>query len=104
MNYPESARSHQQVLFIENLVRPHVIQDELNVAYKLMAEDIDRETEAFEWAESLIGDVDRIDNEECWMISIGPIPNSDQAIRQHDAFLNGYAPEDDGLYDDVRSN
>lgn len=23
------------------------------------------------------------------------------AIRSHDAFLNGYAPEDDGLYDDL---
>ena len=45
--------------FIENLVRPHVIQDELNAAYKLMAEDTERETEAFEWAESLIRDVDQ---------------------------------------------
>ena len=45
--------------FIENLVRPHVIKDDLNAAYKLMAEDTERETEAFEWAESLIGDVDQ---------------------------------------------
>ena len=36
-----------------------------------------------------------------WMISIVPIPNTDQAIRQHDAFLNGYAPEDEGLYDEL---
>ena len=26
---------------------------------KLMAEDVERETEAFEWAEFLIGDVDQ---------------------------------------------
>ena len=32
--------------FIENLLRPHVIKDELDAAYKLMAEDEERETEA----------------------------------------------------------
>ena len=45
----EAARSHQQVLFIENPVHSQVIQDELNAAYKFMAEDIERETEAFKW-------------------------------------------------------
>ena len=33
-----------------------------------------------------------------WLISIAPAPL--EPIRQHDAFLNGYAPEDEGLYDD----
>jgi len=41
--------------FIEDLLRPYVIQDELDAAYKLMAEDQDRETEALDWAEALIG-------------------------------------------------
>lgn len=44
--------------FIEDLLRPHVIQDELDVVYKLMAEDEARETEALVWAESLIGDIE----------------------------------------------
>lgn len=44
--------------FIENLVRPHVIKDELDAAYKLMAEDRARESEALEWSEALIGDVE----------------------------------------------
>jgi predicted CopG family antitoxin len=45
--------------FIEDLVRPHVITDELDAAYKLMAEDKTRETEALAWTEALIGDIDR---------------------------------------------
>ncbi|MGB8699964.1 MAG: hypothetical protein WCD18_11155 [Thermosynechococcaceae cyanobacterium] len=44
--------------FIENLVRPHVIQDDLDAAYQQMADDKDREAEAWEWAEALIGDCD----------------------------------------------
>lgn len=48
-----------------------------------------------------------------WLISIAPapLPKPEQSpgmeivqiaepVRQHDAFLNGYAPEDEGLYDD----
>ncbi len=37
-----------------------------------------------------------------WLISIAPVANAVQTtpIRQHDAFLQGYAPEDEGLYDD----
>jgi predicted CopG family antitoxin len=42
--------------FIEDLLRPYVIKDELDAAYRLMAEDHDRETAAFAWAEVLIGD------------------------------------------------
>ena len=45
--------------FIENLLRPHVIKDELDAAYKLMAEDEERETEALGWAEDLIGNSER---------------------------------------------
>ena len=45
--------------FIENLLRPHVIKDELDAAYKRMAEDEARETEALDWAEALIGDSER---------------------------------------------
>ena len=43
--------------FIENLVRPYVIEDDLDAAYKQMAEDENREMEAMEWAEALISDV-----------------------------------------------
>ncbi|MGB7415090.1 MAG: hypothetical protein WA902_12865 [Thermosynechococcaceae cyanobacterium] len=41
--------------FIETLVRLHVIKDELGAAYKLMAEDREREAEALAWTEALIG-------------------------------------------------
>jgi predicted CopG family antitoxin len=43
--------------FIENLVRPYVIEDNLDAAYKQMAADEGREREALEWSEFLIGDV-----------------------------------------------
>ena len=43
--------------FIEDLVRPHVIDEELESAYAQMAQDEERETEALEWAESTIGDI-----------------------------------------------
>jgi predicted CopG family antitoxin len=43
--------------FIENLVRPHVLFPDLEAAYREMAEDEERETEALEWAEATIGDV-----------------------------------------------
>jgi len=42
--------------FIEDLVRPHVINKNLYEAYKQMAEDSARENEAFEWSEGTIGD------------------------------------------------
>lgn len=32
-----------------------------------------------------------------WLITIQPLPIP---IRSHSAFLNSYAPEDEGLYDD----
>jgi hypothetical protein len=36
-----------------------------------------------------------------WLVTIQPCEGSPPAaIRRHDAFLNGYVPEDEGLYDD----
>ena len=43
--------------FIEDLVRPHVIKKEMYVAYKEMAADEVRESEALEWAEATFGDL-----------------------------------------------
>ncbi|MBA3714637.1 MAG: addiction module antitoxin [Pyrinomonadaceae bacterium] len=43
--------------FIESLVRPHVLNQEFEAAYRQMAEDEAREAEALEWAEATIGDV-----------------------------------------------
>lgn len=43
--------------FIEDLVRPHVLDQELEVAYSQMAQDEERETEALEWAEATLGDM-----------------------------------------------
>ena len=43
--------------FIESLVRPHVIDTELEAAYGEMARDEAREAEALQWAEATIGDV-----------------------------------------------
>ncbi|MGH7572569.1 MAG: addiction module antitoxin [Gemmatimonadota bacterium] len=43
--------------FIERLVRPHVIEEDLDEAYARMAADEAREGEASEWANSLISDV-----------------------------------------------
>jgi hypothetical protein len=36
-----------------------------------------------------------------WVITIRPAECPPPAIRSHDAFLNSYAPEDEGLYDDL---
>lgn len=43
--------------FIEDLVRPHVLDEELEQAYAQMAKDEQRENEALEWAEATVGDV-----------------------------------------------
>ena len=43
--------------FIEDLVRPHVIDEELELAYAQMAKDEERESEALEWVEAVIGDI-----------------------------------------------
>ena len=43
--------------FIENLVRPHVLDKSLATGYEQMAKDEQREQEALEWIEAHIGDV-----------------------------------------------
>lgn len=43
--------------FIEELVRPHVVKKNMYAAYKEMAADKVRETEAIEWAEGTVGDL-----------------------------------------------
>jgi len=43
--------------FVEDAVRPHVLPQRLEAAYREMAEDEKREAEALEWAEAVVGDV-----------------------------------------------
>ena len=43
--------------FLTELARPHVVQDDLEAGYRAMAADDEREHEAAEWIEGLIGDV-----------------------------------------------
>lgn len=43
--------------FLEALARPHVIDADLEAAYREMAADEIREAEAEEWVEGLVGDV-----------------------------------------------
>lgn len=43
--------------FIESLVRPHVLREDLEAAYREMALDEVREDEALEWADSTVRDV-----------------------------------------------
>lgn len=35
-----------------------------------------------------------------WLITVQPVGSSEESVRRHTAFLNSYAPEDEGLYDD----
>jgi hypothetical protein len=46
--------------FIESLIRPHVMVEDLEAAYAEMARDDRRETEALEWAEGSIGEVSKV--------------------------------------------
>ena len=43
--------------FLEDLARPHVVDESLESAYRAMAADNAREAAALEWSEALIGDV-----------------------------------------------
>ena len=43
--------------FIEDLVRPHVTKKDIYAAYKEMAANEVRESEAIEWAEATFGDI-----------------------------------------------
>ncbi|WGV27854.1 hypothetical protein [Halotia branconii] len=38
-----------------------------------------------------------------WVITIQQKAEESESTRSHNAFLNGYAPEDEGLYDDYPS-
>ena len=44
--------------FLEDLARPHVVPRNLDTAYRDMAADSVRESEAEEWGEGLIGDLE----------------------------------------------
>ncbi len=43
--------------FIESLVRPHVVEEGIEVAYRQMAGEEAREVEASEWADDTSGDI-----------------------------------------------
>lgn len=43
--------------FLEELARPHVINDKLAAAYREMAADEEREAEAMSWSEGTLGDI-----------------------------------------------
>ena len=43
--------------FLNDLARPHVIEEDLDMAYREMAADEDRESEALEWSEAMVSDV-----------------------------------------------
>lgn len=51
------AGEHHISRFIEDIVRPHVITPDLDAAYAAMAQDTEREEEAFEWAEAMVGNL-----------------------------------------------
>lgn len=44
--------------FLENLARPFVLREDMEAAYREMATDKEREAEALEWSEGMIGDTD----------------------------------------------
>lgn len=43
--------------FLEDLARPHVVNQDLLAGYQAMAADQEREDSALEWSNALIGDV-----------------------------------------------
>ena len=43
--------------FLNDLARPHVVRERLAEGYRAMAADEQREREATEWSEELVGDV-----------------------------------------------
>lgn len=42
--------------FLEDLARPHVVNNDLAEGYRAMAADTDRERDALEWSEALLAD------------------------------------------------
>lgn len=49
--------------FIEDLVKPHVLHQNLDAAYQEMASNRDREYQAHEWIEGVVGDLNDTDSE-----------------------------------------
>lgn len=45
--------------FVEELVRPHVVRPNLELAYSQMSQDKKREAEALDWAEATFRDIAR---------------------------------------------
>lgn len=43
--------------FVEELVRPHVVRPNLELAYALMSKDKKRESDALDWAEATFKDI-----------------------------------------------
>lgn len=43
--------------YIEDLLRPHVVDTSLDEGYRAMAADKARESEALEWCNALVGDM-----------------------------------------------
>lgn len=43
--------------FLEDLARPHVLDEDLEAGYRAMARDEAGEAEALEWIEGVVGDV-----------------------------------------------
>lgn len=54
--YRRVGRRHMSQ-FIEDLVRPHVVDSALDAGYEAMAKDKVREADAFEWVAALAGDM-----------------------------------------------
>ncbi len=52
--------------FIEDLVRPHVLDAELDAGYAAMAADEEHEREALEWSEGLIGETLKDEDWKDW--------------------------------------
>jgi predicted CopG family antitoxin len=44
--------------FLDSLARAHVVDSDITEGYKAMSKDENREREALEWSENLIGDID----------------------------------------------
>lgn len=54
------------------------------------------EDESFTLPESVVNSISAGD----WLVTIEQIESDTNSIRDHQAFLNGYDPMDEGLYDD----
>jgi hypothetical protein len=46
--------------FLQDLARPHVVDEYMEAAYRTMAADEVREAEATEWVQNLVGDVEDV--------------------------------------------